>query len=115
MKKLFTLLAFVFAIALSTQSGYSQGITENAEKPDIVAKAQLEKVSSSLNLSDDQERTLFRVFLAREVNLRKNVNGKDLENPNVSYSVKKIAENFEKGMKETLTEDQFSKWKASQK
>lgn len=114
MKRILQLVLLVVAFGFASQGAQAQTLTESADKPDVVAKAEVAKLDAALNLTDEQERTLFRIFLAKEVNYRKNVAGKDPNNPNVSHSINKIKENFETGMEETLTERQYRKWKAMQ-
>lgn len=114
MKRFFQLVLLVVAFGFASQGAQAQTLTESPDKPDVVAKAEVAKLTKTLNLSDAQQRTLFRVLLAKEVNYRKNVKGKDPNNPNVSHSIKKIQENLVNGMKETLTEEQFAKWKSMQ-
>ena len=114
MKRFFQLVLLVVAFGFASQGAQAQTLTESPDKPDVVAKAEVAKLTNTLKLTDEQERTLFRVFLAKEVNYRKNVEGKDPTNPNVSHSINKIKENLEKGMAEVLTEKQLKKWKSMQ-
>lgn len=110
MKRFFKLALIALVFGLGSQSIQAQTLSESADKPDVVAKAELAKLDKALDLSDEQERTLFRVLLAKEVDYRKSVKGKDPENQNVVWSARKIKENFEKGMKEALTDKQYKKW-----
>jgi len=114
MKRLFKLVLLVIAFGFASQGMHAQTLSESPDKPDVVAKAEVAKISNALKLTDDQERTLFRVFLAKEVNYRKNIQGKDASNPNVIQSVKNLDRNFLEGMKASLTEKQFNKWKSMQ-
>ncbi|MEP2935885.1 MAG: hypothetical protein ABJM06_14260 [Gilvibacter sp.] len=114
MKRLFKMVLLVIAFGFASQGMHAQTLTESPDKPDVVAKAEVAKISKTLKLTDDQERTLFRVFLAKEVNYRKNIKGKDANNPNVKQSVINLEKNFLEGMKASLTEKQFNKWKSMQ-
>ncbi len=114
MKRLFKMVLLVIAFGFASQGMYAQTLSVSPDKPDVVAKAEVAKISKDLKLTDDQERTLFRVFLAKEVNYRKNIEGKDQTNPNVVQSVKNLDRNFLEGMEASLTEKQFKKWKKAQ-
>ncbi len=114
MKRFFQLVLLVVAVGFASQGTQAQTLTVSKDKPEVVAKAAVSKLAAPLSLTDEQERTLFRLFLAKEVNYNKSVKGKDMSNPNVSYSAAKIEENLENGMKDALTPKQFNKWKAMQ-
>ncbi len=114
MKNLLSIVAFAFVLMLSTQNVSSQSLTQDQDRPEVVAKSQVEKLTNQLNLTGDQSRTLYRAFVAKEVNYRKLINGKDAKSADVIANKKKIDETFNTSMKKTLTTDQYNKWKKSQ-
>lgn len=114
MTRFFKLALLTLVIGLFSQTTKAQTLSESKDKPDVVAKAQLAKLDKALDLNDEQERTVFRALVRQEVALRKNVRGKDPNNPNVSYSAKKIQENLENDMKAALTDQQYKKWLSMQ-
>ncbi len=85
-------------------------MSENQDKAEVVAKAQVAELTTQLELTGDQSRTLYRAFVAKEVNYRKLVNGKDSNDANVVTDKKKIDETFMTSMKKTLTKEQYTKW-----
>lgn len=114
MKRFFKLALLTLVIGLFSQNTQAQTITESGDKPDVAARAELADLDKALDLSDEQERTLFRAIMKREVEYRKSVQGKDMSNPNVSYTANKLKENFENELKAALTEKQFKKWQRMQ-
>ena len=110
MKSFFKLALLTLVFGLFSQNTQAQTLSESGDKPDVVAKAELEKLDKDLDLTDEQERTLFRALVKREVEYRKSVKGKDPNNPNVSHVALKLEENFNNEMKATLTEKQYKKW-----
>jgi len=110
MKKLLSLIAFAFVMMLSVQTVSAQSLTEDQTRPEVVAKAQVAELTTQLGLSGDQSRTLYRAFVTKEVNYRKLVNGKDINNTQVASDKKKTDEVFMTAMKTTLNEKQYAKW-----
>jgi len=106
MKKLLSVLAFAFVMVLSVQNATAQ------ERPEAVAKTQVAELSTELGLNGDQQRTLFRALVANEINYRKHVNGKDLNNATVKADKKKFDSALDAAMKKNLTAEQYTTWKA---
>ena len=113
MKKLVSIFAFALVMILSTQQISAQSLSQNQSKPEVVAKSQVAALTTQLGLSGDQSRTLYRAFVAKEVNYRKQVLGQDAKSATVISNKKKIDDTFMSSMKKTLTEKQFSEWKKS--
>lgn len=104
MKKIITLGFFAIALFFSTQSIYAQ------ERVEDVAKLQVAKLSEAVQLTGEQQRTLFRVFVAKESGYAKQIKGKDLNNADVAKAKTTIDTNFEKELKAVLTAEQFKKY-----
>jgi len=115
MKNLFTIIAFAFVMLLGMNTASAQSLTEDAKRPEVIAKTKTAELSAALNLNDDQQRTVFRAMVANEVNYSKHVTGKDLNNPEVIANKKKFDDALQSSMKTTLTEEQYKTWLASQK
>jgi len=105
MKKIITLGIFAIVLLFSTQSATAQ------ERVEDIAKMQVAKLSEAVQLTGDQQRTLFRVFVAKESGYAKQVKGKDINNAEVAQAKAQIDANFEKELKATLTPEQFNKYK----
>ncbi len=105
MKKLITLGFFAMALLFSTQSIVAQ------ERVEDVAKMQVAKLNDAVQLTGDQQRTLFRVFVAKESGYAKQVKGKDLNNADVAQAKAQIDAAFDKDLKATLTPEQYNKYK----
>ena len=104
MKKLFFYFAFALFTFAVTQSATAQ------QKPEVIAKQKVAQLSQELNLSGEQQRSLFRVYVLKESDYAKQVNGKDLSNPEVAKAKKEIDAALDKGVKDVLTQEQYSKY-----
>ena len=71
MKNLFSLVAFVIIMLLSVQNVSAQNISQNQDRPEVIAKTQILNLSNHLALTGDQSRTLFRALVTKEVSIRK--------------------------------------------
>ncbi len=115
MKKLLTVIAFACAMLMGANNASAQTLTQNQDRPEVVAKQQVNELSQELGLTGEQQRTLFRAFVTKEVNYRKYVVGKDLSNADVAASKKRADETFMAAMKKNLTAEQYKKWLNMQK
>lgn len=107
MKKLLSILVVVFALAISTQDANAQ------QRPEEVAKSQVAALSETLELSGEDQRALFRIFVKKEAAYARQVTGQDLSNPTVASAKNEIDATFEKELKAALTPEQFKKYKES--
>lgn len=105
MKKIITLGLFAIVLLFSTQSAVAQ------ERVEDIAKMQVSKLNDAVQLTGDQQRTLFRVFVAKESGYAKQVKGKDLNNADVAQAKAQIDATFEKDLKAALTAEQYNKYK----
>lgn len=110
MKNLLSVIAVAFVLIFSTQNITAQDLKENQERAEVVAKGQVAELTNQLNLTGDQSRTLYRAFVTKEVNYRKLVNGKDINNSQVASDKKKTDDVFTTAMKATLTKEQYAKY-----
>ena len=106
MKNLFSLIAFAFIMMLSVQS-----ISQNQDRPEVIAKTQLLELSNQLELTGEQSRTLYRVLVTKVVSIRKSE--LDENKATMTADKKKADELFYAQMKNILTAEQFTKWKSS--
>ncbi|NCT17476.1 MAG: hypothetical protein COZ75_07670 [Flavobacteriaceae bacterium CG_4_8_14_3_um_filter_34_10] len=104
MKKIITLGFFAIALFFSTQTISAQ------ERVEDIAKLQVAKLSEAVQLTGEQQRTLFRVFVAKESGYAKQIKGKDLNNTDVAKAKTAIDATFEKELKAVLTAEQFKKY-----
>ncbi len=110
MKNLLSVIAFAFVMMLSTQTISAQELKQDQTRAEVVAKGQVAELSKQLDLTGEQQRTLYRAFVTKEVNYRKLVNGKDIKNTQVAADKKKTDDVFMTAMKATLTDEQYKKW-----
>jgi hypothetical protein len=108
MKNLIKIVAFAFVMVLGLHSAEAQ----DAERPEVVAKQITAELSETLNLNGDQQRSVFRAMVAKEVNYRKHVDGKDASNAQVIADKKKHDDVLTTSMKRILTDAQYKKWAA---
>ena len=111
MKNLFSLVAFAFIMLLCVQNVSAQNISQNQDRPEVIAKNQLVNLSDQLALNGDQSRTLFRALVTKEVSIRKSE--LDENKTTMVIDKKKADELFYIEMKKTLTAQQFTKWESS--
>ncbi|MDG1329680.1 MAG: hypothetical protein P8P27_05520 [Flavobacteriaceae bacterium] len=111
MEKLFSLVAFAFIMLLCVQNVSAQNISQNQDRPEVIAKNQLVNLSDQLSLTGDQSRTLFRALVTKEVSIRKSE--LDENKTTMVIDKKKADELFYIEMKKTLTAQQFTKWESS--
>ena len=111
MKNLFSLVVFVIIMFLSFQNVSAQNISQNQDRPEVIAKTQILNLSNQLGLTGDQSRTLFRALVTKEVSIRKSK--LDENKTTMIIDKKKADELFYVEMKKTLTAQQFTKWESS--
>lgn len=113
MKKILSIVTLI--LFFSVQSVIAQTLTEDQDRPEVIAKAQVDMLTSKLELTGEQSRTLYRAFVLKEVNYKKHITGKDLKDASVALEKRKIDSNLNKSIKNTLTEDQYKTWLVSRK
>ena len=111
MKNLFSLVTFAIIMLLSVQNVSAQNISQDQDRPEVIAKNQLVNLSDQLTLTGDQSRTLFRALVTKEVSIRKSK--LDENKTTMIIDKKKADELFYVEMKKTLTAQQFTKWESS--
>jgi hypothetical protein len=111
MKNVITVIAFALVILLGTDSTVAQGLAQNADRPEVIAKAKTADLSKTLELNGDQQRSIFRALVTNEVSYSKQIKGKNLSDAQVIADKKKLDDALTTSMKKTLTADQFEKWK----
>ena len=112
MKNVITVIALALVMLLGVNTTVAQGLTQNADRPEVIAKNKTADLNETLVLNGDQQRAVFRALVANEVNYRKHVKGKNLSDAKVSADKKKFDDVLMASMKKTLTAEQFTKWKA---
>ena len=115
MKNLLSIIAFAFVMLLSTQNISAQNLSQNQDRPEVAAKAQLHNLTNQLGLSGEQGRTIYRALVTQEVNSRKAVLDKDAKSSEAKADLKKVDSEFYSVMKKTLKPDQLKKWESSLK
>ncbi len=114
MKNLLTLLAFTATLFFGIQSTSAQSLSQDQNRPEVIAKAEASKMTDELGMDGDQSRAAFRALVTKEVNYQKHVNGKDLSDPAVKAEKEKIDETLKGTMGKILTDEQFAKWLKTQ-
>jgi hypothetical protein len=110
MKNLLTIYAFAFVMMFGFQNSYAQELNQNQDRPEVVAKAQVAKLTQELGLTGDQSRTIYRALVAKEVNYKKHIIGNDPNDANVIALKKEYDDNFNASMKKNLTPEQYKTW-----
>ena len=112
MKNVITVIVFALVALFTTNSAVAQSLTQDADRPEVIAKTKTAQLNEMLQLNGDQQRTVFRALVANEVSYKKQINGKDINNASVIANKKKVDAALTTSMKNTLTADQFLKWQA---
>ena len=110
MKKLITIFAFAFVMLFGIQNSFAQELTQNQNRPEVIAKAQTAKLTQELGLTGDQSRTIYRALVAKEVNYKKNIEGNDPNDAKIIALKKEYDDTFNASMKKNLTPDQYNAW-----
>lgn len=115
MKKFLSVVAFAFIIALGGQSMQAQSLSQDNSRPEAKAKIQLAELNKSLDFTADQERSLFRAFVQKEVNYNRYVNADGVTPEEAKKNKAKYDAAFDAAMRRTLTDAQYAKWAAMKK
>ena len=111
MKKLLTLCFFTIALFLGTLSISAQNYTKS---PEAIAKEKTHKLTQEFGLDVNQQRLIWRTFIAREKAKQEIANGSfneaEIKNINI-----KVDEKFQASMQEHLDDHQYQKFKAIMK
>ncbi len=110
MKNLLTVLAFAGSMFFGIQTTSAQSLSQDQNRPEVIAKEETAKISNELGLTGDQQRATFRALVAKEVSYQKDINGKDLNSPAVKAEKQKTDAALQESMKKILTDDQYAKW-----
>lgn len=101
-------LSFVMLLGMGTMS--AQGLKQDQNKPEVIAKTKTADLSQKLELNGDQQRAVFRALVSKETNYKKHIVGKDLKDATVMASKKEFDNALDAAMKSTLTAAQYQKW-----
>jgi hypothetical protein len=111
MKNLITIIAFATAMLFGPANTVAQSLSLNSDRPEVIAKTKTASLNQKLELSGEQQRSVFRALVAKEVNYRKKINGKDITDVKVIAEQKNFDDAYTASMRETLTAAQFKQWK----
>ncbi len=114
MKNILTVLAFAASMFIGTQSISAQSLSQDTNRPEVIAKEQTHQLTEALSLNGDQTRAVFRALVAKEVSYQKSVTGKDLSSTPVKADQKKIDTELQASMKKILTDAQYAQWMKDQ-
>ncbi len=112
MKNIFKVIAMSFVMLAGIGSMNAQDLKQDQDRPEVIAKQQVSDLNDALQLSGDQQRTIFRALVSKASNYKKHVDGKSASDPTVIANKKKFDDVHNKIMKKTLTAEQYKKWQA---
>lgn len=110
MKNLIKVVALSFVLLFGFANLNAQNLTQDQDRPEVVAKKIVSDLSAELDLNGDQQRALFRAYTANETNYRKHITGKDANDPTVIANKNKFDEVLNTSVKKILNDDQYKKW-----
>ena len=103
MRNLFRILAIALFFGIGTQQLQAQKLSKDNNRPETLVKQRIAELDRQLDLTDTQERTLFRAMMSRVMAERKA--------RQAGATVSKATEDkFVKSVQETLTKEQFESW-----
>lgn len=114
MKNLLTVLAFAATMLFGTQMVSAQSLSQDNNRPEVIAKEKTSELSQELGLNGDQQRAVFRALVSKEVSLQKSTKGKDLNSAPVKAEKEKINADLQVAMKKILTDAQYAQWMKDQ-
>jgi len=114
MKNLLTVIAFAFVMLFGIQNSAAQELSQDQDRPEVIAKTQVAKLTQDLGLTGDQSRNIFRALVAKEVNYKKHIKGNDPNNAKIIALKKEYNDNFNESMKKNLTPEQYTTWLQNQ-
>ncbi len=115
MKNLFSVLAISCIMLFGMGSLNAQTLTQDQDRPEVIAKAKVADLSTKLDLNGDQQRALFRAYTAHQSNYKKHVIGQDISSPKVQADKQKFDDVLDAAVKKALSESQYKKWLSLQK
>lgn len=115
MKKILTIFAFTASMFVGIQSVAAQSLSEDQNRPEVVAKTETHTMTEKYGLNGDQTRAVFRALVNKEVDYQKHVTGKDINSATVKAEKDKIDSKLREEMKKILTSDQFAQWQKDYK
>tara|TARA_R100000541_G_C1876548_1_gene81687 strand:- start:255 stop:602 length:348 start_codon:yes stop_codon:yes gene_type:complete len=115
MKKFITGIALACFVLLGMNTVTAQSLSQDGQRPEVIAKQKVADISADLDLTGEQQRTLFRAYVQKEVNYNKGVTGKDQKSATVIAEKKKYDDQLATAVKKVLTAEQYKKWLAMQK
>ncbi|MFC7356578.1 hypothetical protein ACFQO1_02675 [Jejudonia soesokkakensis] len=110
MKNLLKIITVVLVVFAGTQGIKAQELKKDADRPEVIAKTQVNEIDAKLDLNGDQERALFRAIVSKIVNDRKLVDGKDANDPTVKTNKAKIEDGYKAAVKKALGEEKYKAW-----
>ena len=110
MKNLLSVLAISCVMLFGLGNVSAQDLTQDQDRPEVIAKAKVADLSTKLDLTGEQQRSLFRAYTAHESNYKKHVTGKNIADAKVQADKKKFDDVLQAAVKSSLTADQFKKW-----
>ena len=113
MKNLASIIVLV--IMFSVQNVSAQTLKQDQDRPEVAAKAQVNKLTNELELNGEQSRTLYRVLVVHEVDYRKLVEDKNSSESKINSEKKELDAVLDASVKKILTKEQYTKWLSLQK
>ena len=110
MKNLLTIIVITLFTLFGTQNISAQKLSQDQDKPEVIAKNQVAKLTKDLGLNGDQTRAIYRALVQKEVNYKKHINGKNPENKEVIALKEQYDTTLKISMKKSLTKEQYNEW-----
>lgn len=114
MKNICKIIAITLVLFAGTTAVNAQELSKDADRPEVIAKAQVNEIDAKLDLNGDQERALFRAIVSKIVNDRKLVDGQDANDATVKANKAKIEAGYKAAVKKALGEEKYKAWLAMQ-
>ncbi|WP_116694823.1 hypothetical protein [Marixanthomonas spongiae] len=110
MKNIVKILAIALIMVAGVQHTTAQSLSQDSDRPEVIAKKKVADISAKLDINDSQQRALFRYYTSYEMKYKKNIAGKDLNQPKVAAEKKEYLDDLKTNVKKTLNDEQYKTW-----
>jgi hypothetical protein len=114
MKNILSVVVFAMVVLFSANNVAAQTLSQDQDRPEVIAKTKVAELSNQLSLNGDQQMTLFRAYTVYESNYKKHIHGKDAKDAAVMANKQKFDTSLQETVKGILTPEQYKKWLSMQ-
>ncbi|MCT8338678.1 hypothetical protein MG296_01300 [Flavobacteriaceae bacterium TK19130] len=110
MKNLLKILVVALITVAGVQTTTAQSLSQDQDRPEVIAKNQVAEMSETLNLTGEQQRYLFRYHTSYISNMKKYIEPKNQNSDATIADKEKLQNELKKYVQKVLDENQYKKW-----